>query len=100
LGRRPSSLIFAILKFDPWCNGNTTDFGSVIYGSNPYGSTIKTKTPLTGGVFYLLATKAIVFPIFHFFLPLKKSVIKWVTREKDKYVQDEKHAGNPDLLKL
>ncbi len=24
---------------DPWCNGNTTDFGSVIYGSNPYGST-------------------------------------------------------------
>ena len=25
---------------DPWCNGNTADFGSVIPGSNPGGSTI------------------------------------------------------------
>ena len=22
-----------------WCNGNTTEFGSVIWGSNPYGTT-------------------------------------------------------------
>ena len=26
---------------DPWCNGNTTDFGSVILGSSPSGSTKK-----------------------------------------------------------
>ena len=28
---------------DPWCSGNTTDFGSVIWGSNPCGSTSKIK---------------------------------------------------------
>ena len=27
--------------FDPWCNGNTADFGSVISGSSPDGSTKK-----------------------------------------------------------
>ncbi len=26
---------------DPWCNGSTTDFGSVCPGSNPGGSTRK-----------------------------------------------------------
>jgi hypothetical protein len=46
LGGKESTLIFAlpiekIGRIDPWCNGNTTDFGSVIYGSNPYGSTKK-----------------------------------------------------------
>ena len=25
--------------FVPWCNGNTTDFGSVIQGSSPCGTT-------------------------------------------------------------
>lgn len=29
--------------FDPWCNGNTADFGSVIPGSNPGGSTTSDK---------------------------------------------------------
>ena len=29
--------------FDPWCNGNTADFGSVIPGSNPGGSTASDK---------------------------------------------------------
>ena len=24
----------------PWCNGSTTDFGSVSFGSNPDGPTI------------------------------------------------------------
>ena len=28
-----------LLFFVPWCNGNTTDFGSVIQGSNPCGTT-------------------------------------------------------------
>ena len=27
-------------KFGPWCNGNTTGFGSVIMGSSPVGPTI------------------------------------------------------------
>ena len=44
LAQNQPSLIFALPikvgnRIDPWCNGNTTDFGSVIYGSNPYGST-------------------------------------------------------------
>jgi len=26
-------------NFDPWCNGNTTVFGTVFLGSNPGGST-------------------------------------------------------------
>lgn len=26
-------------RIEPWCNGNTADFGSVILGSNPDGST-------------------------------------------------------------
>ena len=48
-----SKPIFAIpipiaIGIDPWCNGNTTDFGSVIYGSNPYGST---KIPFKEGIF-------------------------------------------------
>lgn len=28
------------MNHDLWCNGNTTDFGSVFLGSNPGGSTI------------------------------------------------------------
>ena len=27
------------LKIVPWCNGSTTDFGSVCIGSNPVGTT-------------------------------------------------------------
>lgn len=29
----------AMSKIGPWCNGNTTDFGSVILGSSPSGPT-------------------------------------------------------------
>jgi hypothetical protein len=36
-------------EIDPWCNGNTTDFGSVIYGSNPYGSTVYFESRYTSG---------------------------------------------------
>ena len=32
------------IVFDPWCNGNTADFGSVISGSSPDGSTIKRRS--------------------------------------------------------
>ena len=30
---------YRVQNDDPWCNGNTADFGSVIRGSNPRGST-------------------------------------------------------------
>ncbi len=37
------SIISRHRNTDPWCSGNTTDFGSVIWGSNPCGSTIQIK---------------------------------------------------------
>jgi hypothetical protein len=40
----------------PWCNGNTTDFGSVIFGSSPDG---KTKVLITAGVYPGLLTNTI-----------------------------------------
>ena len=33
--------IGVLWNIDLWCNGNTADFGSVIRGSNPRGSTNK-----------------------------------------------------------
>ena len=38
--------------FDPWCNGNTADFGSVIPGSNPGGSTTSDKRLFIRRFFY------------------------------------------------
>ena len=66
MGGKESTLIFAlpipiaigriIGRIDPWCNGNTTDFGSVIYGSNPYGSTGMDKLKINFGLsFFILA---------------------------------------------
>lgn len=34
-GERSSQAGFQEVSFGIWCNGNTTDFGSVISGSNP-----------------------------------------------------------------
>ena len=49
------SRMFGIMEFmsifasaemiEPWCNGNTTDFGSVVLGSNPDGSTRPLRAP-------------------------------------------------------
>ena len=43
---------------EPWCNGNTADFGSVILGSNPGSSTQKTPEDAlaTESVFFLFWT--------------------------------------------
>ena len=40
-------------KIDPWCNGNTADFGSVVLGSSPSGSTKKPLNYLRG--FFVLS---------------------------------------------
>lgn len=33
-------------QLGPWCNGNTTGFGSVIRGSNPRGPTLRRETEI------------------------------------------------------
>ena len=74
LGKRLSSPIFALqLPIDPWCNGNTTDFGSVIYGSNPYGSTKPCLASGESGAFYLRLAKQVVKLSFQSFNSIPKA---------------------------
>lgn len=42
------------IEFELWCNGSTTDFGSVCLGSNPSSSTNK-KKPLSSVAFFCLS---------------------------------------------
>lgn len=42
-------------RIEPWCNGNTADFGSVILGSSPDGSTLA-RLLIIGGLFVPLST--------------------------------------------
>jgi hypothetical protein len=44
-------------RIELWCNGSTTDFGSVCLGSNPSSSTAKTGL-LTNRFFYALFLKS------------------------------------------